>query len=162
MAAECALDSYARVAQPRSRTVLPRHRTADSRGARAALAAAEDARSSQHRQELWTQARKDARRIARESAPYALPLASLILAGVSYSLGDSAEAVVQLERTIQGFEATDVELYAAVSKQLLGKVVGGDKGKTLIADADAWMLGQGIRNPSRWVRMMGPGFGSRA
>ena len=49
-------------------------------------------------------------------------------------------------------------IYAALARRHLGKLVGGDEGHTLIARADDWMTGQGIKNPARMAAGITPGF----
>ena len=38
------------------------------------------------------------------------------------------------------------------------EVQGGERGRALVNEADAWMAAQGIRNPARMARLIAPGF----
>jgi hypothetical protein len=49
-------------------------------------------------------------------------------------------------------------LYAAVSRRRLGQVLGGERGRELIAAADEWMLRQRIKKPALMTRMLAPGW----
>ena len=55
------------------------------------------------------------------------------------------------------FTATDMALHAAVARRRRGELLGGVQGAALLAEADAWMTGQAIRNPSRMAAMLAPG-----
>ena len=58
----------------------------------------------------------------------------------------------------EGFEACGMELFAAATRRQLGRLLGGDEGRTLIARADTWMAGQAIRRPDRMTACLAPGF----
>jgi hypothetical protein len=49
-------------------------------------------------------------------------------------------------------------LHAAVCRRRLGERLRDDRGKQLIAEADAWMVGQKVKNPEAMTRMVAPGF----
>ena len=66
--------------------------------------------------------------------------------------------MAHLRRAIDGFDAGGLNLYAASARRQLGKLLGGDEGKALIARCDAWMAGQGIRVPEKMVRAFVSGF----
>ncbi len=100
----------------------------------------------------------DARRLERERMPCPAAMARLIRAGVAAVRGDS-RAVDLLAEAAACFEAVDMRLCAAAARRRRGELSGGDEGSSLIADADAWMAGQGIRNPARMTDLYAPGFG---
>jgi len=124
--------------------------------ARCALAAAGEVRES--RAGLLAQAERDAERARRERTPWGDALADLALAGVAASHGDDATARARLEAATSGFEAADMSLHAAVARRRRGELLGGDAGRVLVESADAWLRGQRIAAPERWVAMIAPGF----
>ena len=63
-----------------------------------------------------------------------------------------------LRDAIGGFEASDMALYAAAARRCLGLVVGGDEGRALVRDADAWMTGEAIKNPAQMTATLAPGW----
>jgi eukaryotic-like serine/threonine-protein kinase len=89
--------------------------------------------------------------------PWGNPLAQLIHAGVACLRGRAADAVALLRIAEAGFESADMSLYAAAARRRRGELVSGEKGRALIAAADAWMAGQQIRNPERMAAMLAPG-----
>jgi hypothetical protein len=40
----------------------------------------------------------------------------------------------------------------------LGETSGGDEGQRLVAEADAWLAAQRIKNPTALTTMLAPGF----
>ena len=47
-------------------------------------------------------------------------------------------------------------LHAAVASRRRGEIAGGSEGRALVEAADAWMQGQGVRNPGRMAGMLAP------
>ena len=103
-------------------------------------------------------AERVANRIAKENMPYANPYAELIRAGIARQRGDDAAAVTQLERALKEFEAADMRLYAVATRRRLGELVGGDRGRELVSEANEWMIRQQIENPEKITNLMAPGF----
>ena len=62
---------------------------------------------------------------------------------------------------VDAFDDISMGVYAAAARRQLGKLVGGDEGRDLIARADAWMIEQGISNPARMAAGITPGFAER-
>jgi hypothetical protein len=52
----------------------------------------------------------------------------------------------------------DIDLYAAATRRRLGEIIGGERGRQLISEADTWMHKQEIKNPAAMTRMLAPGF----
>jgi hypothetical protein len=51
-----------------------------------------------------------------------------------------------------------MHLYAACARRRRGQLLGGDAGRRLVEEADAWMSGQAIRRPDRMADLLAPGF----
>jgi len=99
-----------------------------------------------------------ARSIARENMPWSNPLAMLIHAGLARRHGDDSQAAALVSQAIEGFEKSDMKLYAATARRRLGEILGGDGGSELITQADDWMSKQEIKNPAAVANLMAPGF----
>jgi serine/threonine protein kinase/tetratricopeptide (TPR) repeat protein len=96
--------------------------------------------------------------IAKENMPWSNPLANLIHAGLAKRRGDDSQAAALVSRAIEGFDASDMKLYAATARRRLGEILGGDGGGELITQADDWMSRQEIKNPAAVANLMAPGF----
>ncbi|HTU89005.1 MAG TPA: AAA family ATPase, partial [Gemmataceae bacterium] len=103
-------------------------------------------------------AERSAVRLDREKRPDARSLATLIRAGIANCKGDLDKAKQLLEAALSGLTDCELGLFAAATRRRLGQLIGGDQGKSLIAEADRWMTAQGIRNPARMTAVYAPGF----
>jgi hypothetical protein len=101
-------------------------------------------------------AEEDAARIERAGTHWGAPLALLIRASVASERGREDLAVPLLITSHAGFRGVDMALHAAVAARQRGALMGGEGGRTLIAEADEWMIGQGIKDPSRMSSMIAP------
>jgi tetratricopeptide (TPR) repeat protein len=99
-----------------------------------------------------------AKNIADEHMPWANPLAFVIRAGLAHRSGDNARAVALISQAIEGFEGSDMALYAATARRRLGEITGGDRGLLLVTQADEWMSKQEIKNPPAVANLLAPGF----
>jgi hypothetical protein len=123
--------------------------------ARSALGAAAVAAAPER---LLRAVEKDARRLEKEGTPWANNDAHLLRAGVACIRRDQPGAGRLLAAVASGFDECDMPLSAAAARRRLGKLLGGEEGRALVTQADAWMSGQRIRNPERMTAMMVPGF----
>jgi hypothetical protein len=115
-----------------------------------------------------TVAEKLARRIERENMSWAKPLGRLISAGVASQRargagkaaapGSPSTCGTLLLEAIQGFDESDMGLYAAAARRRLGETTGGAEGERLVTEADAWMRAQRIKNSAAMTKMLAPGF----
>jgi hypothetical protein len=101
-------------------------------------------------------AEKLARRIEKEKMAWARPFTSLLRAAIAHQRNAASNAL--LADAIQGFDNGDMRLYAAAARRRLGETSTGAEGERLIAEADAWMTAQRIKNPTALTRMLAPGF----
>ncbi|HEX8070722.1 MAG TPA: AAA family ATPase [Pyrinomonadaceae bacterium] len=130
----------------------------EARHLRARCALAAVVSGGAERARMTATAEQLARQIEREEVAWARPLVALVRAGAAGLAGDAARAAELCAVALAGFEAAQMQLYAAVTRRRLGELTGGTDGQRLRADADAWMRAQSIRRPARVTRMLAPGF----
>lgn len=119
--------------------------------ARAALAMA----AATTRPEAYlSRARACANAIASERMPWSDPISRLLQACIANLAGLPAEARRYLVEAADGFDRADMRLYAAVARRRLGEL----EPSVLREQAEAWMIGQTIKNPARLTAMLAPGF----
>jgi len=106
---------------------------------------------------LFARASADAKKIEREKAAWATPMASVLRAGVAAARGDRERSFAYLRAAAAGFDSAAMGLYAAAARRRIGEITSGDEGKRAIEEADAWMTEQQIRNPERMAQMLVPG-----
>jgi hypothetical protein len=99
----------------------------------------------------------DARRLAREPAPWSQALGKLIEAGVARGRGDVAEASRLLEDSAARLDAVAMCLYAAAARRRQGQRRGAP-GQGRGDQAEAWMRGQKVASPARMTALLAPGF----
>jgi serine/threonine protein kinase/tetratricopeptide (TPR) repeat protein len=126
--------------------------------ARCALAAAVDCDEPEPILRIAT---SDARRLEKESTPWAVASARLVLASLAHVRGDRETTVKLLRDAADRFDKIPMTLCAEAVKRRLGVILGGDAGEALVARADAWMKEQGIRRPDRITDVYAPGFNAR-
>jgi serine/threonine protein kinase/tetratricopeptide (TPR) repeat protein len=122
--------------------------------ARLALASA----TGSHREKRLRIAEHLAKGIANERMPWSDPLSIMIQAGLARRRGDDSTAATLVSQAIEGFAASDMKLYAATGRRRLGEILGGDRGRELLNQADDWMSKQQIKNPAAVTNLMAPGF----
>jgi serine/threonine protein kinase/tetratricopeptide (TPR) repeat protein len=103
-------------------------------------------------------AEKLAKQIENEEMGYANPFATLIRAGIARQRGDDKAAVALLEKAAKDFDESQMRLYAAATRRRLGELIGGDRGRQLVAQSEEWMAKQQIKNPTRMMNLLAPGF----
>jgi len=109
------------------------------------------------KERLLRSATHDVRQIERTGAPWGLAVARLDRAGIAAARKHESEALRLLESVELDFRMLEMALYAAVARRRRGQLLGGDAGAALVAEADAWMAGQDIKNPARMADMLAPG-----
>ncbi|WP_159396694.1 serine/threonine-protein kinase PknK [Sorangium cellulosum] len=121
-------------------------------------AAREGAGDARLAEALRRAAERDARRLAREGAPWIDPMAMSLRAAIAAQRGQTAAALSLLEAAGAAFDACEMALFAACTRRRRGQLLGGEEGRALIQAADAWMAGRGIKNPARMAAIFAPGF----
>ena len=109
-------------------------------------------------EQLLRQADRGAARLERLGVAAASAFGLLIRAGVSAVHGDQPGALRQLNAAEEASRAADMGLHAAVARRRRGELLGGDEGRTLVAEAEAWMALEGVKNPARMCAALAPGF----
>jgi hypothetical protein len=109
---------------------------------------------------LLESARKDARKIERERAPWAEPEAKTIFAALAAHRGDRSGAAVLLGQAADQFDALNRGQFAHPARWQQGRLLRGDEGRRLTEAAASKMVEQGVSNTERWVDLHIPGFTS--
>ncbi len=99
-----------------------------------------------------------ARQLKKEAHETADACALLIEAGVASQKGQSDEVVSLLRQLLPVAEGAGMELHAAVTRRLLGTLVGGSAAGELRSDGDAWFEHENIKNPTAMCAMIAPGI----
>jgi hypothetical protein len=103
-------------------------------------------------------AARAARRMERERTRWGNALALLLRAGVAAGRGEHEVARGLLTDAAGRLDAVGMGSYAAAARRRLGTLLGGDEGRALVEQADAWMGGQGVKDPIRMTALHAPGF----
>ena len=105
---------------------------------------------------LLRSAYRDRRRIEREGVGYGDALALRLQALEALAQGRPDEAGALLFQAELAFQACDMTLHATVARHRRGRMEG-PSGAEQVEAAEAWMRGQKIVNPARFVGMHLPG-----
>ena len=105
---------------------------------------------------LLRQAEKSARHLEKQQTGWACALAQLIRAGAASIHRDDGRAERLLADATAAVRICRHGPLRRLGAAQLGQLRGGDEGRALIEQADAWMLAQSIRNPSRMASCLRP------
>jgi eukaryotic-like serine/threonine-protein kinase len=103
------------------------------------------------------EARNLARRLAREKVPWASLDGSILTASVANATGDRPGAIAALRDVLAGATAAEMMLHVAAARYQLGSLLGGEAGKTMVAQADEEMASRGVRSAARMAARLVPG-----
>jgi hypothetical protein len=103
-------------------------------------------------------AERTAKELQRHRIAWARGSASLLLGSVEAMRGRADSARAHVEQAARKFDEGQMRLYAAVARRRLGQLRGGDEGRDLVAAAEGWMHGQGVRDAAKLTRVIAPGF----
>jgi hypothetical protein len=126
--------------------------------ARTAIALAE--REPAGRATLLADAERSASQLARDRTAWGLPLAALARAGIARVRGESPNAL--LADAARDFTRFDMRLHSAVASRAEGILRGGDPGRALREEAEAFLSAQGVSDVERVTALVAPGLSSRA
>jgi hypothetical protein len=118
-------------------------------------------RTSPGASELRHVARRCLQALQRERLPHAAPSAQTIDAGLALAEGRDDDALPLLRAAVQGFDRREMKAYAAAARRRLGQLVGGDEGTALVAEGDAILRREGVKNLEAMTEMLVPGCRSR-
>jgi hypothetical protein len=122
---------------------------------RVALAAA--ATTPEARAAHLDQAERQARDLERPRTPWGNAFALLVRGGASATRGRREKALAEVTEAASRLAAVDMALFAAAARRCRGELLGGEEGRALVTEAEAWMTAQSIRRPDRMTRMLAPG-----
>ena len=127
--------------------------------ARIALAMAEGAPDS-GRSSFFRKARRCVRFLRKSDHQTGVAMAAAIEAGVRWlSPGaQRSDGLLALEHAVATAEAAGANLLAQSGRRWLGELVGGSRGKELLAHSSGWMAEEGVQNPARLAYLIVPGF----
>ena len=103
-------------------------------------------------------ARRFARRIHRETMPWATPMARVVDATLEHVAGRDDRARSLLARAVEEFEAVEMGGHASVTRYRLGCLTGGDEGAELVELARAFPRSQDVPNHDAMAGMLAPGL----
>ncbi len=107
--------------------------------------------------QVLRQALGAARALEREHVSWAAaPLGALLRAAVARRQGDDAETLRVLTVAEDGARKHGMLLAANFIQRSRGEVLGGDEGRALTTQADAWMTAQSVRRPERMAAIVMP------
>lgn len=103
---------------------------------------------------------RDARRLERETAPWAKPMALSLRSGIARLEGRQEVALATLSQAIEGFTRSGMQLYAMCGRRARGAFAHGAEGYRDVETAEVWMQSQGISNPKAMTALHCPGLES--
>ncbi|HSK05668.1 MAG TPA: hypothetical protein VK932_30680 [Kofleriaceae bacterium] len=121
-----------------------------------AVAALAAYRPSAPDRRLLRAAARDARSLRAMQLPWTCALARVLDAGVALTFGARARTRAQIERAGAELDAVGMKLHATLARRRLGELDGGAEGAREVAEADAWLAGQGVLAPERLARLYMP------
>jgi serine/threonine protein kinase len=109
------------------------------------------------REARLAEARKLARKLAREKMAWAALAGSIVTASVANATGDRPGAITALREVLAGATAAELMLHVAAARYQLGSLLGGEAGKAMVAQAEEEMATRGVRSTARMAARLVPG-----
>ena len=101
---------------------------------------------------------RDVRKLRREKTTWAIASADILAAAAADLRRNDVETKALLRSSIEGFDAANMKLHAAVARHRLATLIGGDEGRALQAGCDEYMAREGVKVPAKAIEMIAPGF----
>ena len=101
---------------------------------------------------------RDARRLERESAPWAKAMALNLRAGIAQLEGREENAAAALSFAIEGYARSEMRLFEMCARRARGAVTGSIDARRDLETAETWMRSQEIVNPGAMMALHCPGF----
>lgn len=124
--------------------------------ARAAVAALDTTLDSAM---LRRSAARDAVALSRLRPAHAQALAKLIRAALAHRERNGQAAIDLLTAGARELRELGWGAFSVPAERCLGQLIGGDEGRRLVAESEASLHAQGVRNIDRMVNLQVPGFG---
>lgn len=94
-----------------------------------------------------------------EQMPWADAFSQYIRAALSHLKGNRENTIIALGRASTAFEGSDMNFYAAATRHRQGTILGGERGRSAMRQAETLFSQQDVRSPAQVIAMMSPGFG---
>ncbi|MEO7330981.1 MAG: hypothetical protein ABI193_20570, partial [Minicystis sp.] len=93
--------------------------------------------------------------LAAEDRPHAAGSAALLRAGIARLRNQLGLSLTELRAAETCHAVAGMPLHVAVCQRREGLILGGRAGRALIETADAELRARGVRDPPRWMRLLG-------
>jgi hypothetical protein len=107
---------------------------------------------------LVQSATRDAARLERLRPAHAKALAKPIRAALAHRAGDTAAAIALLKEGARSLDDLGWGAFSVPASRCLGRLIGGDEGQRLAAEAGQALSAQGVKDVDRLTNLQVPGF----
>jgi hypothetical protein len=109
------------------------------------------------RRERVAEARHVARRFDKDTGAWGPTFAAIMRASADNASGDRTSAAAGLRDAMRHADAAGLDAQGWAARYQLGKLLGGDEGRELVAQAERSMHDEGVRSPERTAGWLVPG-----
>jgi hypothetical protein len=128
-----------------------------ARCALALAASAEPTPSWMKREALLLAARRDARLLAKEDVAWAPALSLSIEGGAAAASGQTPRAIAMLSGAAVAYTGLGMKLHAASADHERSRLLSGDEARTLLRNAERWMVDEHVSRSERLAATLVPG-----
>jgi hypothetical protein len=108
------------------------------------------------RKELLGRLDAEIGRIEHERMPWSNATALLLRAGMAILRDRPERALPLYERAEQGFAETEMNIYCVCARLRRGEILGGEVGRALVDEAEAWLRAHTVQDPRRVALLIAP------